>query len=44
MNPTETTPRPGDELISGWIVERQVAAAPEATDEYDIEIWVTPKA
>jgi hypothetical protein len=40
----DAMPRPGDELISGWIVTRHNAAEQAASHEdYDYEIWVTPK-
>ena len=43
MYVSEAIPRPGDVLISGWVVERQ-AVADEEKDGYDMEVWVTPLA
>lgn len=43
MHVGDATPRPGELLISGWVVERQTPADEEKR-EYDVEVWVRPIA
>jgi hypothetical protein len=37
-----TTPTKGQEIISGWVVDRQEPATPDTRDEYRLQVWVTP--
>ena len=43
MHVSDAPPRPGELLITGWVVERQAYAA-EPTEEYNVEVWVRPLA
>jgi hypothetical protein len=43
MDFSGTAPAKGQEIISGWVVDRQLPAAPDARDEYQLEVWVKPK-
>jgi len=43
MNVGGAEPRAGDEFIEGWVVERHVPAEKDGAD-YDLEVWVRPKA
>jgi hypothetical protein len=43
MYDSDATPKPGELLITGWVVERQ-APADATKPEYDMEIWVKPIA
>ena len=43
MNVGGAAPRAGDEFIQGWVVERHMPAEKEGA-EYDLEVWVRPKA
>jgi hypothetical protein len=37
-------PRPGQEIISGWLIEREAPAGPDAEGQYEREVWVKPVA
>ena len=39
----DSMPRPGEMLLSGWIVDRH-AIVVEAKADYDVEVWVKPIA
>ena len=43
MNVGGAAPRAGDEFIQGWVVERHMPAEKDGAD-YDLEVWVRPKA
>jgi hypothetical protein len=43
MNVGGAAPRAGDEFIQGWVDERHMPAEKEGA-EYDLEVWVRPKA
>ena len=42
MHGGKLPPETGEELVFGWIVDRH-APVDGARDDYDLEIWVTPK-
>jgi hypothetical protein len=42
MKVDDAVPRAGDELINGWLVERQAPAGMGVSD-YEHEVWVKPK-
>ncbi len=42
MKVDDSAPHAGEELITGWLVEKQAPAGPGISD-YDLEIWVKPK-
>jgi hypothetical protein len=42
MHASGAPPKPGELLITGWVVDRQIPAT--ETTEYDVEVWVKPLA
>jgi len=43
MHDGDAMPRPGEMLITGWIVDRH-AIVEEARADHDVEVWVKPIA
>ena len=37
-------PLPGQEVIAGWLIDREAPAGPEAEGLYEREVWVQPIA
>ena len=44
MHIGDSTPTPGELLITGWVVDRQAARGDDAKLEYDLDAWVKPIA
>jgi hypothetical protein len=43
MHVSDSMPRSGEELLPGWVVDRQAIVDEEKTD-YGLEVWVTPRS
>ena len=44
MDFSGNVPARGQLVITGWVVDRQAPAGPDAQDKYALEVWVKPIA